>query len=337
LKEQGYKLKRNCRHKRKISWGFNTYFPSLLPLCRITKPGKAKKKGYWSGNKEKAKMDLLSWWHLNEKSNALDYLEMSVRSLKEVERTHYAWKWVCIALHGAIYSFGVCAIKGTNDSSVLEDTVAFTWEEIPGDDDEKLKKFLVKKYDVELENAKIEKYDNDNIIKVSTEKNIILLEYVYKEFEKYKDDRYAVTVKINGKGKKPLITDYRYSDGKLRILDKPPRLISFDKVIQRCKNGESINSGIKRLVLDKNQEYAYKFLKDEIRNRFMHYVPCSWSIEIHGLPQIVASCFEIVESLAGESGNLRWKDDEIARIKALCNSGKELALSTKIHRDILER
>ena len=282
-------------------------------------------------------MDSLSWWHLNEKSNALDYLEMSVRSLMEVEHTHYAWKWVCIALHGAIYSFGICAIEGTDYSSVLEETTAFTWEAIPGDDDEKLKKFLIKKYSIELKDEKIEKYDSDNIIKISSEKNNILLEYVYKEYEKYKDDKYAVTVKINGKEKKPLITDYRYSDGKLRILERPPKLISFDEAIRRCKNGESINSGIKRLVLDENQQKAYTFLKDEIRNRFMHYVPCSWSIEIHGLPQIVASCFEIVESLAGESGNLRWKDDEIARIKALCNSGKELALSTKIHRDTLER
>ncbi|MGV8125840.1 MAG: hypothetical protein ACP5PV_01340 [Methanothrix sp.] len=281
-------------------------------------------------------MDSLAWWHLDEKKNALDYLEMSVRSLKEVERSHYAWKWVCIALHGAIYSFGVCAIEGTDYSSVLEDTTAFTWEEIPGNDNEKLKDFLAKRYGKELNDAKIEKNDNDNIIKVSTKDNIILLEYVYKELENYRNDRYTVTVKINGKEKKPLMTDYKYSDSKLRILKKKPNLIGFDEVISRCKNGESIRSGIKPLVLDENQENAYKFLKDHIRNRFMHFVPCSWSLEIHGLPEIVASCFEIVEALTGESMNLRWKDDEIAHVKALCNSGKELAMSTKIHRDTLK-
>ena len=52
-----------------------------------------------------------------------------------------AWKWVCIALHGALYGFGICAIKGTDDSSVLEDTTVFTWEKIPGEDDENLKNF----------------------------------------------------------------------------------------------------------------------------------------------------------------------------------------------------
>jgi hypothetical protein len=56
---------------------------------------------------------------LDEKHNALDYLEMGVRYLLEVERTPWAWKWVCISLHGALYGFGVCAVKGTNDNSVI--------------------------------------------------------------------------------------------------------------------------------------------------------------------------------------------------------------------------
>ena len=201
----------------------------------------------------------------------------------------------------------------------------------------KLKKFL-SKYTKKLEDAKIEKNDSNDIIKVSTERDIILLKYVYKEFERYKDNRYVVTVEINGKaGRIPLITDYKYSDSMLRILHGKPKLIGFDEVIRRCRKGESTCSGIKRLVLDKNQEEAYIFLKDEIRNKLVHFVPCSWIFEIHGLPKIVASCFEIVESLAGDSANLRWGDDEIARIKALCNSGKELALSTRIHWDALER
>jgi hypothetical protein len=286
---------------------------------------------------ESIRRDKEAWWRLNEKKNALDYLEMSVRSLTEVERTHWAWKWVCIALHGALYGFGICAIKGTDDSSVLEDTTAFTWEKIPGEDDEKLTKFLKSKYNKKWGKAKIEKIDGDNIIKVSAEKDVILLEYVYKEFEKYKDDRYVVTVEINGnKTRHTLITDYKYCDNELRILSKKPKLISFSEVIKKCKDEKFMNSGIKPLVLDENQEKAYRFLKDEIRNKLEHFIPCSWSFEIHGIPEIVASCFEIVELLAGESGNLRWKDDEIARIKALCNSGKELALSTKIDWDILE-
>gem|GEM_PF-6393429 len=124
---------------------------------------------------------------------------------------------------GAIYGFGICAIKGTDDSSVLEDTTAFIWEKIPVEDNEKLKKFLSKKYNKKLEDAIIEKNDGDNSIRVSTENDVILLKYIYKDFEKYKNDRYAVTIEINNKGRKSLITDYRYSDGMLRILYKQPK------------------------------------------------------------------------------------------------------------------
>jgi len=59
-----------------------------------------------------------AYWELDEEHNALDYLEMGVRSLMEVERTPWAWKWVCIALHGALYGFAVCAVKGTSYTRV---------------------------------------------------------------------------------------------------------------------------------------------------------------------------------------------------------------------------
>lgn len=191
-----------------------------------------------------------AWWRLDEKNNALDYLEMGVRSLMEVERTPWAWKWVCIALHGALYGFGVCALQGTN-------------------------------YELVLERDKNGNVKRDN----------------------------------NGNAK----------------------LLRFDEVINRCKDKQCILQGVisKPLILDENQEKAIEFMKNKLRNPLEHFIPCSWSLEIHGLPEMAVSYFEIIEFLAGEPGNLRWKGDEIARIKALCNSGKELALSTKIHWEIL--
>jgi hypothetical protein len=77
-------------------------------------------------------------------------------------------------------------------------------------------------------------------------------------------------------------------------------------------------------------------MKNKLRNVLEHFIPCTWSLEIHGLPEMTVSYFEMIELLAGESGNPRWDDSELARIRALCNSGKELALSTKIHLEISE-
>ncbi len=176
---------------------------------------------------------------------------MAVSCILDVERTPWAWKWVCIALHGAFYGFGVCALQGTNFESVL------------------------------------------------------------------KRDKKGNAI--------------RDKKGNEKLLD-------FDEVIERCKDKKFIMQGVitKPLVLNDNQKHAIEFMKNELRNPLEHFIPRLWSIEIHGLPEMAASYFEIIEFLAGESENLRWKDEEIARIKALCNSGKELALSTKAHWELLE-
>lgn len=51
----------------------------------------------------------------DEETNALDYLDRSVRFLREVEAGDVgAWKWVAIALHGAVYGFAVAAARGTD-------------------------------------------------------------------------------------------------------------------------------------------------------------------------------------------------------------------------------
>jgi|GEM_PF-2557378 len=53
----------------------------------------------------------------------------------------------------------------------------FRWEEVPGDDSETLLKFLKQKFDISwVENAKIEKIDNDSNIRITAEKNYLSLE-----------------------------------------------------------------------------------------------------------------------------------------------------------------
>jgi hypothetical protein len=187
-----------------------------------------------------------TYWELDEEHNALDYLEMSVRSLMEVERTPLAWKWVCIALHGALYGFAVCAVKGTTYTRVAYPT---------------------------------------------------------------KGGRY--------------------------------KLKRFDDILKMCQDDVWMKQYVdsKTLVLSNDQKETIDFLKNEVRNCVEHFVPLSWLIEIHGLPKMIATYFDIIKFLALESGNVhfRLKDYEISRVKTLCDSGKELALSTKIHQEISEK
>ena len=57
-------------------------------------------------------------------SNALDYLEKTVFFLKIATTNPLDWKWVILAIHGALYGFMTCALKGTNPDNVCENTKA---------------------------------------------------------------------------------------------------------------------------------------------------------------------------------------------------------------------
>jgi len=59
------------------------------------------------------------WARFTEESNALDYLVKTVEFLGRAQATPTDWKWVIISLHGALYGFMICALKGTNPDNVM--------------------------------------------------------------------------------------------------------------------------------------------------------------------------------------------------------------------------
>lgn len=58
----------------------------------------------------------------SEETNALDYLERAGQFIREAATDDSAWKWVVIALHGALYGFAICACKGTDYHNVTQPT-----------------------------------------------------------------------------------------------------------------------------------------------------------------------------------------------------------------------
>jgi len=55
----------------------------------------------------------------SEESNALDYLEKTIEFIHRAEANPTDWKWVILALHGALYGFMICALKGTDPDRVV--------------------------------------------------------------------------------------------------------------------------------------------------------------------------------------------------------------------------
>jgi len=59
---------------------------------------------------------------LTEETNALDYLERASEFIGQAMTDQRAWKWVVLALHGALYGFAISACKSSDYQSVVKVT-----------------------------------------------------------------------------------------------------------------------------------------------------------------------------------------------------------------------
>jgi len=110
-------------------------------------------------------------------------------------------------------------------------------------------------------------------------------------------------------------------------------LKSFGKIMEMSQEESCMKQLCisQTLVLTKEQKKAIDFIHKELRNKLEHFIPKLWGIELSGIPKMIASCFEVIEFLALESNNILFMDNLRDRVKSLCQSGKSLALSSKIN------
>ena len=70
-------------------------------------------------NKKKRKKKIRGkYLSLDEKTNELDYLKRAYDFIRQVETDVFAWNWVIISLHGALYGFAIRACAGSNPDYV---------------------------------------------------------------------------------------------------------------------------------------------------------------------------------------------------------------------------
>lgn len=50
---------------------------------------------------------------------------------------------------------------------------------------------------------------------------------------------------------------------------------------------------------------------NQFRNKFMHFVPKGWLLEVSGLPQIVDDCLNIISFLAFDCNNVFWHEQNL--------------------------
>ncbi len=166
---------------------------------------------------------MCDYLRIDEEENAVDSLERVASFISE--KTSIKWKWVSIALDMALYSFCICALKGTNPNRVL----------------------------------------------------------------------------IEGKKKEP----------------KKESLISFNEVIKRISQEQWMKQNVhsKPIVLSASQRRSIDILHKELRNRFIHYEPLSWSLVVSGMPAIAKDVIDVIEELVFGCGNIQLENEQITRVR----------------------
>ena len=114
------------------------------------------------------------------------------------------------------------------------------------------------------------------------------------------------------------------------------KLISFDKALSLCQdlNWMKMLTHSKPLVLKDSQKESILILKRELRNNFEHYIPSGWSIEIHGMPQIVMDLLEVIQFLAIDTGTyIHLNQSQKKKIKSIVFQSKKFLKNTRLYKE----
>lgn len=102
-----------------------------------------------------------------------------------------------------------------------------------------------------------------------------------------------------------------------------------------------INS--KHLELTDSQNESIEMLVKWLRNKFQHFKPRLWSIEIHGIPQIAIDALEVINFLARETHTyVQLSEEEDMLVDKLVKEsisfieGTELYTELKLGRDLYQ-
>jgi hypothetical protein len=124
-----------------------------------------------------------NWLRLSEEKNALDYLEHAATFIRQTSDDVMAWKWVIIALHGALYGFAIAACRGTDSQSVVtkKGKLIGFWEAMERCQDPHWMKMLVHSKHLELGKSQKDSID--------------LLKSIFRnEFEHFKPKGWSIEI-----------------------------------------------------------------------------------------------------------------------------------------------
>lgn len=106
--------------------------------------------------------------------------------------------------------------------------------------------------------------------------------------------------------------DFLLKLGSSQIKDKEPkrRMEEFLKLYGKIQSSQMLRLTIsKKFVADEEHTHFVKEL-NRWRNNFIHFIPQEKMLGITNLPLMTLKILSIIEFLAYESGNFRWRDNK---------------------------
>lgn len=98
-------------------------------------------------------------------------------------------------------------------------------------------------------------------------------------------------------------------------------LIPFPEAIERLQD----SSRQKYLLLNAGQKHSIDMLNVALRNRFIHYIPGSWTIIMDGVPKIILDSTDVIQHIStkmSKSNNITQGDQD--RIEHIANEIRKL-------------
>lgn len=112
------------------------------------------------------------------------------------------------------------------------------------------------------------------------------------------------------------------------------RLISFSEALAACQDPQRMQMTVlsKPLSLTNDQRAAITHLQHALRNPFEHYIPLSWHVELHGMPEIAIHCIQVIRFLALDTRNYTMlAEGQYARIDSLAAETIAFLRTTPLH------
>lgn len=117
------------------------------------------------------------------------------------------------------------------------------------------------------------------------------------------------------------------------------RLITLDEALSKCQDMQWMGTlyGGDALNLTPSQKDSIRRLKETLRNNFEHYIPSSWSIEMHGFPRIAMDILVVIRYLAVETFRYQHLNQaQRKKIKSIIFQSKKILKAMPHHLELLE-